>query len=103
MTKSDGVVARQFYQPQITHWMSLDEYPIRPKTQRIDHFDYAPSTTSARIADAIGGTQKRRPDARRIREAKRKRDMLGLDFARNAFGVRYVLAFALLSRPALTM
>lgn len=30
--KSGRVVVRQFYQPQITHWMSLDELPIRPKT-----------------------------------------------------------------------
>jgi hypothetical protein len=30
--KSGRVVARQFYQPQITHWMSLDQLPIRPKT-----------------------------------------------------------------------
>src|ERR1051326_4319269 len=30
--KSARVVARQFYQPQITHWMSLDQLPIRPKT-----------------------------------------------------------------------
>ena len=30
--KSGRVVARQFYQPQIAHWMSLDQLPIRPKT-----------------------------------------------------------------------
>jgi hypothetical protein len=30
--KSGRIVARQFYQPQITHWMSLDQLPIRPKT-----------------------------------------------------------------------
>ena len=30
--KSGRVVARQFYQPQITHWMSLDQLPIRPKS-----------------------------------------------------------------------
>ncbi|MBA3544557.1 MAG: hypothetical protein H0T83_08995 [Chthoniobacterales bacterium] len=32
-SKSGRVVARQFYQPQITHWMSLDQLPIRPKTR----------------------------------------------------------------------
>lgn len=30
--KSGRVVARQFYQPEITHWMTLDQLPIRPKT-----------------------------------------------------------------------
>ena len=30
--KSGRVVARQFYEPQIKHWMNLDELPIRPKT-----------------------------------------------------------------------
>jgi hypothetical protein len=30
--KSGRVVARQFYEPQIKHWMSLDELPIHPKT-----------------------------------------------------------------------
>jgi hypothetical protein len=30
--KSGRVVARQFYEPQIKHWMTLDELPIRPKT-----------------------------------------------------------------------
>ena len=30
--KSGRVVARQFYQPQITHWMSLDQLPIWPAT-----------------------------------------------------------------------
>jgi hypothetical protein len=30
--KTGRVVARQFYDPQIKHWMNLDELPIRPKT-----------------------------------------------------------------------
>ena len=30
--KSGRVVARQFYQPHITHWMNLDQLPIQPKT-----------------------------------------------------------------------
>jgi hypothetical protein len=29
--KTGRVVARQFYEPRITHWMSLDQLPIRPK------------------------------------------------------------------------
>jgi hypothetical protein len=29
--KSGKVVARQFFQPHIKHWMSLDELPIHPK------------------------------------------------------------------------
>jgi hypothetical protein len=30
--KSGRVVARQFYQPQVEHWMSLSQLPIPPKT-----------------------------------------------------------------------
>jgi hypothetical protein len=30
--KSGRVVAQQFFEPQIEHWMSLDELPIYPKT-----------------------------------------------------------------------
>ena len=30
--KSGRVVARQFYQPKIPHWMSLDQLPIQPKS-----------------------------------------------------------------------
>ena len=30
--KTGRVAARQFYDPQIKHWMSLDELPIHPKT-----------------------------------------------------------------------
>jgi len=33
--KSGRVVARQFFEPQVKHWLSLDELPIHPKTKPI--------------------------------------------------------------------